>query len=184
MINLKNIGLADYYYLDDDKIYNSNKKDYVKEVSEYRFKLKNNEGKYKSITLKEIYKRLYNKVFCIDNIELLENEEFKEIRYTNGNYEVSNLGRIKSKKGNYAIILKPNITDKGYERIQIYIEGNKYNRFIHNLVALEWLEKPLNIDYEIHHKDFNKLNNKATNLEYISTIEHHKKHDEKRKEIK
>ncbi len=182
MKNLKEIGLADYYYLDNDKIYNANKKGYVKEVSDYRYKLRDNEGIYKSITLKEIYRRLYNKVFCIDNIELLPNEEFKEIKDTNGNYEASNLGRIKSKSGNYAIILKPYITKKGYKRLQLFIEGKKYNRFVHSLVASTWLEEPKSLEYEIHHKDFNSLNNSADNLEYISKIQHYKKHEEKRKE--
>ena len=183
MENLEKIGLANYYFLDTDKIYNSNKKEYVKEVSEYRYKLRDNKGIYKSITLKEIYKKLYNKVFCIDNIELLENEVFKEIEDTNGNYEVSNLGRIKSKIGNHAIILKPYITNKGYKRLQIYIEGKKYNKFVHSLVASAWLKEPKSLEYNIHQKDFNSLNNKADNLEYISKKEHYKKHDEKRKEI-
>ena len=184
MENLGKIGLAEYYFLDNDKIYNSNKKKYVKEVSEYRYKLKTNEGIYKSITLKEIYKKLYNKNFCIDNIELLKNEIFKEIEGSCGNYEASNLGRIKSKMGNYARILKPCITNKGYERLQIYIEGQKYNKFVHTLIASTWLKEPKNLDYEIHHKDFNSLNNAASNLEYISKIQHYKKHDERRKEKK
>lgn len=182
MENLEKIGLANYYFLDNDKIYNSNKKRYVKEASEYRYKLKTKEGIFKSITLKEIYRKLYNKNFCIDNIELLKNELFKEIKDTYGNYEVSNLGRIKSKMGNHARILKPYITKKGYERLQIYIKGKKYSKFVHSLVASTWLENPINLEYEIHHKDFNSLNNAASNLEYISTIQHHKKHEERRKE--
>lgn len=181
MQGLKEIGLADIYYLDNDKIYNSSKKCYVKEVSEYRYKLKNQEGKYKSITLKEIYKRLYNKVFCKDDIKLLENEIFKEIKETNGNYEVSNLGRIKSKISNHAIILKPYITNGGYARLQIYINGRKYSKFVHSLVASTWLKKPMNLDCEIHHRDFNSLNNRADNLEYISRIKHYEIHDKKRK---
>ena len=184
MENLGKIGLAEYYFLDNDKIYNSNKKRYVKEVSEYRYKLRTNEGIYKSITIKEIYKKLYNKNFCIDNIELLENEIFKEIEGSCRNYEASNLGRIKSKMGNYARILKPFITNKGYERLQIYIEGQKYSKFVHTLIASTWLKEPKNLDYEIHHKDFNSLNNVASNLEYISKIQHYKKHDERRKEKK
>lgn len=183
MENLGKIGLAEYYFLDKTKIYNSKNKNYIKEASEYRYKLKTKEGIYKSITLKEIYKKLYNEIFCIDNIELLENEVFKEIEGTCGNYEVSNLGRIKSKVGNHARILKPYITKKGYERLQIYIEGQRYSKFVHTLVASTWLNEPKNLDYEIHHKDFNSLNNAASNLEYISKIQHYKKHDERRKEI-
>lgn len=183
MESLEKIGLADCYLLDKNKIYNSYKKDYVNEVSEYRYKLKNKEGKYKSITLKEIYRKLYNKNFCIDEIELLENEVFKEIKETNGNYEVSNMGRIKSKIGNHAIIMKPYITKNGYARLQIYIEGHRYSKFVHSLVASTWLHNPESLDYEIHHKDFNSLNNKASNLEYISKLKHYEKHYKTRKEI-
>ena len=156
----------------------------VKEVGEYRYKLKNNEGKYKSITLKEIYKRLFNKVFCKDNIELLDNEVFKEIKDSCGNYEVSNLGRIKSKVGNHAIILKPYITKCGYERLQLYIEGKRYNKYVHSLVASTWLDPPQSLEYEIHHKDFNSLNNNVSNLEYLSRIQHYKKHEERKKNVK
>ena len=137
MQSIKELGFKDYYYLDNDKIYNKNKNKYVKEVGEYRYKLKTNNNNYKSITIKEIYKRLFNKVFCKDNIKLLDGEIFKEIKETSGNYEVSNLGRVKSKIGNHAIILKPYITPKNYERLQIYINGKKYSKFIHSLVASE-----------------------------------------------
>lgn len=181
MQSLKALGFAEYYYLDNDKIYNTKRKCYVKEVAEYRYRLKNNKGIYKSITLKEIYRKLFNKVFCKDNIKPLTNEYFREIKDTCGNYEVSNLGRVKSKIGNHAIILKPYITPYGYERLQIYIEGKKYNKLVHCLVAETWLEQPKSLDYEIHHKDFNSLNNAVSNLEYLSKIEHYKKHEEGRK---
>lgn len=181
MQSLKDIGLAEYYYLDNERIYNAKRKCYVKEVAEYRYKLRNNKGSYKSITLKEIYWKLFNKVFCKDNIKLLEHESFKEIKDTCGNYEISNLGRVKSKMGNHAIILKPHITKKGYERLQLYIDGKKYNKFVHCLVASTWLNPPQSIDVEVHHKDFNSLNNIASNLEYLSKIQHHKIHEERRK---
>lgn len=183
MQSLKELGFAEYYYLDNDKVFNANSNRYVKEVGEYRYKLKNNEGIYKSVTLKEIYKKLFNSVFCKDDIELLEGESFREIAETGGNYEASNLGRIKSKCSNHAIILKPYVTPKGYERLQLWIEGQKINKFVHALVAATWLEQPQSLEVEIHHKDFNSLNNAASNLEYLSKMQHVKKHAERRKAI-
>lgn len=183
MINLKELGFAEYLYLDDDKIFNANKHCYMKEESEYRYKLKTNKGTYKSVTLKTIYKQLFNKVFCKDDIKPLEGEIFKEIEWTGGNYEVSNLGRIKSKKGNHAIILKSWITKCGYERVQLYIDKKRYDKLVHCLVAAAWLNPPQSLDYDIHHKDFNCLNNTANNLEYLSKLEHHKKHAERKKHI-
>ena len=176
MHSLSALGFADYYYLKDNKIYNSKRKQFMKEVSEYRYKLRTKEGTNKSITLKEIYKKIYGKVFCIDNIERLENEEFREIEGTCGIYLVSNYGRVISYISNHAILLKPTITNKGYERLQIIIDGQRYNKFVHSLVAMTWLGKPNNLEQEIHHKDFNRQNNNYKNLQYVSTSEHAKIH--------
>lgn len=173
------LGLAEYYYLDNDRIYNAVRKRYLKEVGEYRYKLRTKEGRVKSITMKEIYKRLYDKVFCIDDIETLEGEEYKEIEGTEGNYYVSNYGNVKSYVSNHAILLKPTITSKGYERLQLTIEGQRYNKFVHGLVAAAWLERPQNLDCEIHHKDHDKRNNKASNLEYLDRMQHAKMHNER-----
>lgn len=176
------LGFRDYYYLDKDKIYNINRRQYLKEVSEYRYKLVTAEGKNKTITIKEIYKRLYNKVFCIDTIKRLEGEEFKEIEGTEGNYAISNMGRVISYKYNHAIILKPTVTSKGYERLQIRKNGKKCNKFIHCLVATAWLGSPQSLDVDIHHIDFNKRNNRHTNLQYISKDKHIKIHTERREQ--
>ena len=174
------LGFMDCYYLDIDKIYNAKRKQYMTEVGEYRYKIRTTEGITKSITIKEIYKRLYNKVFCIDDIERLEGEEFREVEGTEGNYLVSNYGRVISYISNHAMILKPTITPKGYERLQITIEGQRYNKFVHSLVAAAWLGQPQSLEQEIHHKDFNQRNNNYTNLQYVYKNEHIKKHVERR----
>ena len=174
------LGFMDCYYLDIDKIYNAKRKQYMTEVGEYRYKIRTKDGIAKSITIKEIYKRLYNKVFCIDDIERLEGEEFREVEGTEGNYLVSNYGRVISYISNHAMILKPTITPKGYERLQITIEGQRYNKFVHSLVAAAWLGQPQSLEQEIHHKDFNQRNNNYTNLQYVYKNEHVKKHVEGR----
>lgn len=179
---LKDIGLAEYYYLDNDKIYSDKKKGYIKESSRHKYKLVAQDGKPRSITLKEIYKRLYNEVYCKDNIEKLEGEVFKEIEGTEGKYLVSNMGRVCSKTGYEAIILKPTITQNGYERVQLVIHGHKYNKLVHCLVAAAFLEKPNSLDYEVHHKTFNKLDNRAEALAYVSKIDHKEIHKKRSKE--
>ena len=174
------LGFMDCYYLDIDKIYNAKRKQYMTEVGEYRYKIRTTEGTVKSITIKEIYKRLFNQVFCKDDIERLEGEEFREIEGTEGNYLVSNYGRVISYISNHAMILKPTITPKGYERLQITIEGQRYNKFVHSLVAAAWLGQPQSLEQEIHHKDFNQRNNNYTNLQYVYKNEYVKKHAERR----
>ena len=46
------------------------------------------------------------------------------------------------------------------------------SKLIHRLVAAAFLPLPDNIDYQLHHKDFNSLNNSADNLEWLSVSEH------------
>ena len=176
------LGFMDCYYLDIDKIYNAKRKQYMTEVKEYRYKIRTKDGISKSITIKEIYKRLYNKVFCIDDIERLEGEEFREVEGTEGNYLVSNYGRVISYISNHAMILKPTITPKGYERLQITREGKRYNKLVHSLVAAAWLGQPQNInplEVEIHHKG-EKTDNSVNNIMYVSKQEHRKIHEERR----
>lgn len=181
MISIKELGVCDYYYLDDTRIFNKQKGVYEKEVSEFRYRLKTETGKRKSITMKAIYRKLFNKVFCIDNTPLLEGEEYRIIEGTNGNYAVSNKGNVKSFIGNYAAILTPFYTPKGYQRVQLYIDGKKHNKFVHVLVCGAFLEPPKSLDYEIHHKR-GKADNNVEDLMYISKAEHRKLHSKEKKD--
>lgn len=182
MYCLDKLGFLDCYYLDEYKVFNTKINAYMKEVGEYRYRLITTEKIAKSITIKEIYKRLFNEVFCIDEVERLDGEVFKPIEGTGNNYFISNRGRVLSYVSNYAMILKPTITKNGYERLQIVIDGQRYNKFVHCLVAAAWLGQPQSLEYEIHHKDFNQRNNDYTNLLYVSKQEHRKIHSERNKE--
>lgn len=138
------------------------------------------QGKKKAISLKELYKLVYGKVFCIDNIENLQNEEWKEIEETEARYFISNKGRVKSYCKYEAIILQPNITSKGYERLQIIQNGIVINKFVHCLVASAFKEEcgtPQSNDWQVHHKDYNKRNNASDNLQWVSKAEHIKIHN-------
>ena len=178
MKQIKN-GYCDYYYLTNDgKVYNNITKKYLK-LDKYNYRLMTKQGIAKKITLKELYKIVYNKVYCNDNIESLENEEWREIAETKGNYYASNYGRIKSYCGYNAIILKATTTTRGYARVPIVINGISYNKFIHRLVASCFLEPPKDIDYQLHHIDGNGLNNKASNLIWLSIEQHYKIHNKK-----
>ena len=134
-------GFANYYYLTTDgKVYNQNRNLFLKENSSHIYTLMTTEGKRKNISLKRLYKLVYNKNFVIDNIKNLDGEEWREIAETNRNYYVSNKGRIKSYLGYYAKLLKPSITKKGYERLQIIQEGKIVNKYVHVLVATAFKE--------------------------------------------
>ena len=96
------------------------------------------------------------------------------------NYEISNLGRVKSleKKTSFGIgykiypetFLKHWIDKKGYHYVDLR-NNNKRTRFlVHRLVALFFLDN-LNNKPQINHIDGDKSNNKLENLEWNTAKE-------------
>jgi DNA-binding XRE family transcriptional regulator len=81
-------------------------------------------------------------------------------------YKISDEGRVFSYKRE--IILKQTRTKKGYKRIGLL--GKSF--LIHRLVAQAFIPNPENKP-EINHKDTNKLNNHSSNLEWVTSKEHH-----------
>ena len=175
-----NNGYADYYYLlENGSIYNAKYDTTIKPNKEHTFTLTTIDNKRKKVALKTLYKLVYNKPYCIDNIKNLDNEQWKEIDDTEGLYYVSNKGRIKSLQGYEAIILKSFSNKRNYIRVDIIQGGERQTRLIHRLVAAAFLGMPEKLEMQLHHKDFNKLNNAADNLEWLTTAEHRKIHKER-----
>lgn len=165
---------APYYSLTKaGELFNTQTNKQLKPDSSYCFRLKTLSGNYKKISLKALYKLVYGEIFCIDNIPDLIGEEWRAI--PNTDYLASSKGRIKSLKGIEARILKPSIC-KGYERVDLVINGEKYSKLVARLVALCFLDAPENAEQQLHHKDGNKRNNASNNLEWLSPEEHRARH--------
>ena len=175
-----NNGFADYYYITPEgKVYNKNTNKYLK-LDIHRYRLMTKEGKVKSIQLKELYKMVYGKVYCKDNIKNQKGEIWKEIADTEGNYLVSNKGRVKSYCAYEAKLLIPQENESGYQRVQIVQEGICLNKFIHCLVASAFEEdcgKPKDNNWQVHHKNFITKDNRSINLQWVSLAEHRKIHN-------
>ena len=168
-----------YYMTEEGYIYNAAEDNYIYADERNNFKLQlQGTNKTKKISLKSLYRLVYRKAYCIDNIKNIEGEIWKEIENTEGNYFISSLGRVKSYTRYKAIILKPTVNVNGYERLEIQQERHRANKLIHRLVAAAFLPMPDNIDMQLHHKDFNKHNNAAVNLEWLSPQQHREKHRE------
>lgn len=184
-------NFQEYYFLTvDGKVYNGKTKNFLTADKKHRFRLKMIDGTYKDVYLKPLYKLVFGKNYCEDNIINLENEVWKEVTGTGGLYFISNMGRVKSLQGYNAIILKPDITNNirgktSYYRVDISYQEKQKHQLIHRLVASAFLEQPKDIaNYEVHHKDFNSFNNKASNLVYLTIPEHNRVHQKERKKRK
>lgn len=108
-------------------------------------------------------------------------EIWKEVENTNGYYQVSNLGRVKSlerwikgkRTGAKLIkekILKP-VIDKGYAKICLRMDGNgKGATFVHRLVAIAFIPNPEN-KRTVNHKNGIRNDNRVENLEWATHSE-------------
>lgn len=171
--DLSSIGFSKYVLTTDGKLYKKAAPTEIKKDILNRLYLINDNGAEQRITLKKIYRMAYNVEYCIDNIQNLPNEEWKPIENTKGKYYISNCGRVKSLCGYTAKVLQLYQKENGYLIVKI----NNKNVLVHRLVAFAFCENKYK-DYktEIHHKDGNRNNNRADNLEILSIAEHHKRH--------
>jgi hypothetical protein len=96
----------------------------------------------------------------------MNNEIWKDVAEYEGLYIVSNTGRIKS-LFRYKKELKPKTEQNGYNRVQLF--KNKKGKWlsVHRIVAEAFCDKPEGCDI-VNHKDENKLNNNANNLEWCT----------------
>lgn len=86
------------------------------------------------------------------------------------NYQISNYGNVKSL--NYGRtgktkLLKPTISGKGYLQVRLSKSGKPNALLVHRLVAMAFIQN-LNNRKQINHKDENKFNNNANNLEWCN----------------
>ncbi len=116
----------------------------------------NNNKKYMDYRLS-----FYQEIIDGEVWKIIEDDKFKD-------YEISNMGRIKDKKGR---ITYGSDHETGYRRV--HLNYKKYQ--VHYLVCLAFHSKhPIGEygkDYTVDHIDQNRINNKADNLRWATKIE-------------
>lgn len=98
-------------------------------------------------------------------------EIWKPVVGYEGLYEVSNLGRVKSlgkgKTWKTERIKKAKIGSNGYNSLTLWKNGKENGFLVHRLVAEAFIPNPNNLP-QVNHKDENKQNNCAENLEWCT----------------
>lgn len=95
-------------------------------------------------------------------------EMWKEIPGTEGQYQVSNTGKVRTVKTGR--ILTPAIDHRGYERVCLFKYERNRRYKVHRLVAMAFIPNPYNKP-QVNHKDGNKRNNSVDNLEWVTNDE-------------
>lgn len=110
-----------------------------------------------------------------------EEEVWKDVKGYEGYYQISDLGRVKSLERTSVFerngkkvyrkhkekILKASKDGRGYPKVDLFKDGKGTGISVHRLVALSFITNPKRLP-QINHKDENKANNKATNLEWCT----------------
>lgn len=100
-------------------------------------------------------------------------EEWREVLGFDILYEVSNLGRVRTRYSeehgysNEYTYLKPLDNNKGYLRFNWRQRKHQRTVYLHRLVAEAFCDNP-NMYSEVNHKDEDKNNNRADNLEWCN----------------
>lgn len=110
----------------------------------------------------------------------LQDEEWKEIEQTNGEYYISSFGRVMSIKYDGVLLLTPYPLDN-HLYIDISQKGKKKRKIaVAQLVAKAFIPNPEN-KRVVHHKNLNPKDNRVCNLQWVTQAEHNKIHSLLRK---
>ena len=94
-------------------------------------------------------------------------EIWKDIKGYEGLYHVSTLGRVRSSYSGK--VLKPLVKQNGYLSIMLYKDKIGRRFYVHYLVATAFCDGYAE-GLEVNHKDEDKINNSADNLEWVTHI--------------
>jgi|694.fasta_scaffold00412_83 hypothetical protein len=115
----------------------------------------------------------------------MENEVWKDVAIEPWGefYQVSNLGRVRSKQRRGVKKYKNGLEQKflvkskilknrfllGYDRVNFYHKNYGYKHyFVHRIIYMTFVGNPINNNMQINHKNGNKSDNRLENLEWVT----------------
>lgn len=101
----------------------------------------------------------------------MDKDIWKPITGFDGLYEISSSGQVRSlHKRNRGKIIPQRIDRAGYYTIRLSKKGKNSSFYLHRIIAVAFVEN-LNDKPFVNHKNGNKLDNRISNLEWVSHSE-------------
>lgn len=98
----------------------------------------------------------------------LAQEQWRDVDGYDGMYQVSDLGRVRSRYSGEWKVLKPRNNGTGYLLVSLYRNGKEKQSYIHRLVASAFIPNDDESKTQINHRNECKSENKVSNLEYCT----------------
>lgn len=100
--------------------------------------------------------------------EELTNEQWRDVDGYDGVYQVSDLGRVRSKKYGDWRVMKSRKTNWGYLMVGLWKDGKQKKLYVHRLVASAFIENNNILNDQVNHRNEDKTDNRAENLEWCT----------------
>ena len=100
----------------------------------------------------------------------LKNEQWKDIDGYDGMYQVSDLGRVRSRKSGEWKVMRPGKTKCGYPHVNLIKDDERKDFYVHRLVAQAFINNDDDSKTVINHIDEVKTNNRVSNLEWCTIL--------------
>lgn len=123
---------------------------------------------------KDIFRNSLKSKSCPTEIEgflfyIMERQEVWKTVPGFEDYQISNLGRVKSLKFGRELILKGSLTSEGYLSVSICKNRVQKTKYIHQLVAEVFLNhKSCKMTFVVDHKNLKKTDNSVDNLQIVT----------------
>lgn len=98
----------------------------------------------------------------------LANEQWRDIEGYDGAYQVSDLGRVRSRKSGEWKVMRPGKNNNGYQQVDLCKDGKVKRFLIHRLVAQVFIPNDDETKTQINHINECKSENRVRNLEWCT----------------